>query len=125
MASTNIRVANAPLEPNKHVVIALANAVYGVGRKTAGDICDACNIKRTMKVSELTEEDAQALNNEVTKYKIEGDLRREIQANIKRLRDIGCYRGKRHRMRLPSRGQRTRTNARTRKGPRKQQQIKK
>lgn len=125
MASTNIRVAGVPLEQNKHVVVAIKAAVFGIGRRTSAQICDACGIEHSTKVSNLTEEQVHALNTEITKYTVEGDLRREVQMNIKRLKEIGCYRGKRHRSGLPMRGQRTRTNARTRKGPRKQQQIKK
>jgi len=99
-------------------VIALT-AIYGIGRTRAGLICDAAGIARTAKVQNLTEEEIDRLRNEVAKFTVEGDLRREVSMNIKRLMDLGCYRGIRHRRGLPLRGQRTRTNARTRKGPRR------
>ncbi len=112
------RVAGVNLPTQKHVRIALTS-IYGIGVTTAETICDDAGIERTVKVRDLTDEDAEKLRTEVTKYQIEGDLRREVSMNIKRLMDLGCYRGLRHRRGLPVRGQRTSTNARTRKGPRK------
>jgi len=103
---------------NKHVDVSLTH-VYGIGRKTAQDICDKLKIKYSKKVSELSEEQLDKIRDELKNFQIEGDLRREINFNIKRLMDLGCYRGIRHRKGLPLRGQRTKTNARTRKGPRK------
>ena len=112
------RIAGINLPNHKHVEIALTT-VYGIGRKTARDICDAAGVERARKVSELSEGEADRLRNEVGKYRVEGDLRREVSMNVKRLMDLGCYRGLRHRRGLPVRGQRTNTNARTRKGPRR------
>lgn len=112
------RVAGINLPTQKHIDIALT-AIYGIGRPTAQKICDALGFAYQTKVKELTEAQVEALRQEVAKYTIEGDLRREISMNIKRLTDMGVYRGLRHRRGLPVRGQRTKTNARTRKGPRK------
>lgn len=112
------RIAGVNIPDKKHAVIALT-AIYGIGRTRAGQICDAAGIPRETKVQALTEEEVDKLRNEVAKYAVEGDLRREVSMNIKRLMDLGCYRGIRHRRGLPLRGQRTRTNARTRKGPRR------
>ncbi|QGU32779.1 30S ribosomal protein S13 [Thermochromatium tepidum] len=112
------RIAGVNIPDKKHAVIALT-AIYGIGRTRAGLICDAAGIARTAKVQNLTEEEIDRLRNEVAKFTVEGDLRREVSMNIKRLMDLGCYRGIRHRRGLPLRGQRTRTNARTRKGPRR------
>ena len=112
------RIAGINLPVNKHIEIALAS-VYGVGRPSAQKICDAAGIRRTTPVRELSEEDAEKLRTAVATYTVEGDLRREVSMNIKRLMDMGVYRGIRHRRGLPLHGQRTRTNARTRKGPRK------
>lgn len=112
------RIAGVNIPDKKHAVIALT-AIYGIGRIRAGQICDAAGVPRETKVQTLTEEEVDNLRNEVAKYTVEGDLRREISMNIKRLMDLGCYRGIRHRRGLPLRGQRTRTNARTRKGPRR------
>ncbi|QIK37225.1 30S ribosomal protein S13 [Caldichromatium japonicum] len=112
------RIAGVNIPEKKHAVIALT-AIYGIGRTRAGQICDAAGIARDAKVQNLTEEEIDRLRNEVAKYTVEGDLRREVSMNIKRLMDLGCYRGIRHRRGLPVRGQRTRTNARTRKGPRR------
>ncbi|MDX1252943.1 MAG: 30S ribosomal protein S13 [Gammaproteobacteria bacterium] len=112
------RIAGVNLPVQKHAVIALT-AIYGVGPTRARSICDAAGIKPDVKVKELTEAEIEALRSEVAKIKVEGDLRREVSMSIKRLMDLGCYRGLRHRRGLPVRGQRTRTNARTRKGPRK------
>jgi small subunit ribosomal protein S13 len=103
---------------NKHAEVALT-AIYGIGRPRAQKICDAARVARDLKVKDFTEADAEKIRAEVAKYTLEGDLRREVSMNIKRLMDLGAYRGMRHRRGLPVRGQRTRTNARTRKGPRK------
>ena len=112
------RIAGVNIPNHQHAEIALT-AIYGVGRTRAQKICDAAGIKRSIKVKDLTEADMDRLREEVGKFAVEGDLRREVTMNIKRLMDLGCYRGVRHRRGLPVRGQRTRTNARTRKGPRK------
>src|SRR5207253_3448067 len=102
----------------QHAEIAL-QAIFGVGRSRAQAICDAAGINKSSKVKDLSETEMEKLRVEVSRLTIEGDLRREVSMNIKRLMDLGCYRGTRHRKGLPVRGQRTRTNARTRKGPRK------
>ncbi len=112
------RIAGVNIPDNKHAVISLTY-IYGVGKTTAQNLCDATGVTPTDRVSTLTEEQLDALRSEVSKLMVEGDLRREIQMNIKRLKDLGCYRGLRHRHSLPVRGQRSKTNARTRKGPRK------
>lgn len=112
------RVGGINIPDNKHVDVSLTH-VYGIGRKTAQDICDKLKIKYSKKVSELSEEQLDKIRDELKNFQIEGDLRREVNFNIKRLMDLGCYRGIRHRKGLPLRGQRTKTNARTRKGPRK------
>lgn len=112
------RIAGVNIPNHQHTEIALT-AVFGIGRSRAQKICDAVGVARSAKVKDLTEADMDRLREEVGKYTIEGDLRREVSMNIKRLMDLGCYRGVRHRKGLPLRGQRTRTNARTRKGPRK------
>ena len=112
------RIAGVNIPEKKHTVIALT-AIYGVGRVRAGEICDAAGVARDVKVQSLTEEEVDRIRAEVAKFTVEGDLRREISMNIKRLMDLGCNRGIRHRRGLPLRGQRTRTNARTRKGPRR------
>ncbi|WP_341675951.1 30S ribosomal protein S13 [Niveibacterium sp. SC-1] len=112
------RIAGVNIPNHKHTEIALT-AIFGIGRSRAQHICDAAGIARTMKVKDLTEADMDKLREEVGRFVVEGDLRREVTMNIKRLMDLGCYRGVRHRRGLPLRGQRTRTNARTRKGPRK------
>ena len=112
------RIAGVNIPDNKHLNIALTY-VYGIGRTRSHDICDATGIKAGTKVRELTEDELDKIRSEITKYELEGDLRREASMNIKRLMDLGCYRGIRHRRGLPLRGQRTKTNARTRKGPRK------
>lgn len=112
------RIAGINIPPHKHTEIGLTS-IYGVGRTTAQKICDACGIAYSKKVKDLTDADLEKLREEVGRLTIEGDLRREISINIKRLMDLGCYRGFRHRRGLPMRGQRTRTNARTRKGPKK------
>ena len=112
------RIAGVNIPDNKHLNIALTY-VYGIGHTRSRDICDATGLKGDTKARELTEGDLDKIRSEITKYEVEGDLRRDVSMNIKRLMDLGCYRGIRHRRGLPLRGQRTRTNARTRKGPRK------
>ena len=112
------RIAGVNIPDNKHVVIALT-AIYGVGRTTSKKLCDLVGVDPSTKVSQLTDDKMEALRNEIAKMTVEGDLRRVISMNIKRLMDLGCYRGLRHRRGLPVRGQRTKTNARTRKGRRK------
>jgi len=112
------RIAGVNIPNHQHAEIALT-AIYGIGRTRAQKICDAAGIVRTTKMKDLSDSDMDRLRDEVGKFTVEGDLRREVTMNIKRLMDIGCYRGFRHRRGLPMRGQRTRTNARTRKGPRK------
>jgi small subunit ribosomal protein S13 len=112
------RIAGINIPDHKHAVIALT-AIYGVGRQTANEICVKVGITPSVKIRELAEEQLEAIRSVVSKMTVEGDLRREVSMNIKRLMDLGCYRGIRHRRGLPLRGQRTRTNARTRKGPRK------
>jgi small subunit ribosomal protein S13 len=112
------RVGGVNIPDNKHVDVSLTH-IYGIGRKTAQDICLKLKIRFDQKVSNLSEADLDKIRDELKNFQIEGDLRREINFNIKRLMDLGCYRGIRHRKGLPLRGQRTKTNARTRKGPRK------
>ena len=112
------RVGGINIPDNKHVDVSLTH-IYGIGRKTAQEICDKLKIKYSKKVSELSEDQLDKIRDELKAFQIEGDLRREINFNVKRLMDLGCYRGIRHRKGLPLRGQRTKTNARTRKGPRK------
>ena len=112
------RIAGVNIPDNKHTVISLTY-IYGVGRTTAQKICAATGIAPEAKIKDLREEQLDQLRGEVAKLTTEGDLRREINMNIKRLMDLGSYRGIRHRRSLPLRGQRTKTNARTRKGPRK------
>jgi small subunit ribosomal protein S13 len=112
------RIAGVNIPNHKHAEIALTS-IFGVGRTRAQKVCDAAGVARSTKVKDLTEEQMERLRDEVGKFTVEGDLRREVTMNIKRLMDLGCYRGVRHRRGLPLRGQRTRTNARTRKGPRK------
>lgn len=112
------RIAGVNIPDNKHVVVSL-RYVYGIGPTTAKNLCAQTGIKPTAKVSELSEDQLDSLRNEIGKMSVEGDLRREVSMNIKRLMDLGTYRGIRHRRGLPVNGQRTKTNARTRKGPRK------
>ncbi|HEX5357445.1 MAG TPA: 30S ribosomal protein S13 [Aquabacterium sp.] len=112
------RIAGINIPPHKHTEIGLTS-IYGIGRTTAQKICTAAGIPFDKKIKELTDSDLEKIREEVGRLTIEGDLRRELSMNIKRLMDLGCYRGFRHRRGLPMRGQRTRTNARTRKGPRK------
>ena len=110
-----IRVSGVILPPNKHVVIAL-RSIFGIGRTRALQICKNVGVDPSVKVSALTDDTVTSIQKAVTEFEVEGDLRRRIAINIKRLRDIKCYAGLRHRMGLPVHGQRTRTNARTRKG---------
>lgn len=112
------RIAGVNIPNHQHAEIALT-AIYGIGRSRAQKICDAAGVARSTKMKDLTEVEMDRLRDFVGKITVEGDLRREVTMSIKRLMDLGCYRGLRHRKGLPCRGQRTRTNARTRKGPRK------
>jgi small subunit ribosomal protein S13 len=112
------RIAGINIPMNKHVVIGLTH-IYGVGRTRSRSVCEAAGVDPTTKVKDLTEAEVNALRAQIAKGLVEGDLRREVSMNIKRLMDLGTYRGLRHRKGLPLRGQRTRTNARSRKGPRK------
>ena len=112
------RIAGVNIPDNKHAVVSLTY-VFGVGRTTAEKILAATGIAESTKMGDLSESQMDELRAEVGKVTVEGDLRREVSMNIKRLMDLGCYRGIRHRRSLPLRGQRTKTNARTRKGPRK------
>lgn len=112
------RLAGINIPVHKHTEIALT-AIYGVGRSTAKKMCKDTNIEPTKKISDLTSDEIEALREQLSKITVEGDLRRSVSMNIKRLMDLGCYRGLRHRRGLPLRGQRTKTNARTRKGRRK------
>ncbi len=112
------RIAGINIQDNKHIVIALTG-IFGIGLSTSKLICSENNILPSKKVKDLTEDELERARGAVSKYLVEGDLRREVAMNIKRLMDIGCYRGLRHRRGLPVHGQRTKTNARTRKGPRK------
>ena len=105
--------------PNDKPVRTSLTYIYGIGRHTAELICQAAKVDGSIRVKDLTDEQFGAIRNEIANYKTEGDLRREVALNIKRLTEINCYRGLRHRKGLPVRGQRTKTNARTRKGPRK------
>jgi len=113
------RIAGVNIPVGKHAWIGLTS-IYGVGRSSARKICAAAGVVPSTKVKALTEAEVERLRAEVGRYTVEGDLRREVAVSVKRLIDLGCYRGLRHRKGLPIRGQRTRTNARTRKGPRKQ-----
>lgn len=110
------RIAGINLPLQKHVVIALTS-IYGIGRSTAAEICAKAGVATDTKVRDLTDTEADKLRSSVAEQNVEGDLRREVTMNIKRLMDLGSYRGIRHRRGLPVRGQRTKTNARTRKGP--------
>jgi small subunit ribosomal protein S13 len=112
------RIAGVNIPNHQHAEVAL-QAIFGVGRSRAQAICDAAGVNKSSKVKDLSETEMEKLRVEVSRLTIEGDLRREVSMNIKRLMDLGSYRGTRHRKGLPARGQRTRTNARTRKGPRK------
>jgi len=112
------RIAGINIPTHKHTVIAL-RSIYGIGATRARAICAAAGVEPSTKVRDLGEDTLEVLRTEVGKFSVEGDLRRETSMNIKRLMDLGCYRGIRHRRGLPLRGQRTKTNARTRKGPRR------
>ena len=112
------RIAGINIPPNQHAVIGLT-AIYGIGRTRAQEILTSCGIEFSKKVKDLNDSELEKIRDAVAKFTVEGDLRREIQLSIKRLIDLGTYRGMRHRRGLPVRGQRTRTNARTRKGPKK------
>ncbi|HZF22139.1 MAG TPA: 30S ribosomal protein S13 [Burkholderiales bacterium] len=112
------RIAGVNIPNHQHAEIALT-AIYGIGRARARAICAAAGVTFSTKMKDLSDNDMDKLREQVAKFTVEGDLRRELSMNIKRLMDLGCYRGVRHRRGLPVRGQRTRTNARTRKGPRK------
>lgn len=112
------RIAGINIPVNKHIGIALTH-IHGIGRSSALKVCKAADVPSSTKVKDLNEPEVARLREIVAKFVVEGDLRREVAMNIKRLMDLGCYRGIRHRRGLPARGQRTRTNARTRKGPRR------
>ncbi len=112
------RISGINIPPHKHIVIGL-QSIFGIGGTRAKSVCLKSKIPETTKVSSLTEQQLETIRAIIDSYEVEGDLRREISMNIKRLRDLGCYRGIRHRKGLPVRGQRTKTNARTRKGPRR------
>jgi small subunit ribosomal protein S13 len=113
------RIAGINIPMNKHVWVGLTH-IYGVGRARALAACEGAGVRPDARVKDLTEPEVNAIRSQIAKWAVEGDLRREVSMNIKRLMDLGTYRGIRHRRGLPVRGQRTRTNARTRKGPRKQ-----
>ena len=112
------RIAGINVPDRQHAEIGLT-AIYGIGRPRARAICEASGVPMTKKVKDLNDAELERIRDAIGKFTIEGDLRREVSMSIKRLMDLGCYRGVRHRRGLPVRGQRTRTNARTRKGPRK------
>ncbi|MDC3221548.1 30S ribosomal protein S13 [Gammaproteobacteria bacterium] len=112
------RIAGVNIPDNKHIVISLTY-IYGIGRSVAKEICNKLDLSQDTKVSNLKEDKLNELRSILLDYTVEGDLRREVSINIKRLLDLGCYRGIRHRRRLPVRGQNTKNNARTRKGTRK------
>src|SRR5262249_39614728 len=112
------RIAGINIPNQQHASIALT-AIFGIGRSRARSICEAAGVKHSSKIKDLTDAEMDRLREQVGKFTVEGDLRREVSMNIKRLMDLGCYRGVRHKKGLPVRGQRTRTNARTSKGPSK------
>ena len=112
------RIVGVDIPNDKQVAFSLTY-IYGIGRTTAKNICEAAKVDPTIRVKDLSDAQMNAIRAEVSKVKVEGDLRREVALNIKRLTEIGCYRGIRHKKGLPVRGQKTKTNARTRKGPRK------
>jgi small subunit ribosomal protein S13 len=112
------RIAGVNLPVQKHVWVGL-QSIYGIGRTRSKLVCEKAGVSPNTKIRDLTEAEVEKLRSEITRFTVEGDLRREVGISIKRLMDLGCYRGLRHRRGLPVRGQRTRTNARTRKGPRK------
>ena len=112
------RIAGINIPTNKHIVIGL-QSIFGIGETRSKLICKSLKLEPSTKVSNLSEDQLESIRSAVSQFEVEGDLRREVAMNIKRLRDLGCYRGIRHRKGLPLRGQRTKTNARTRKGPRR------
>ena len=112
------RIAGVNISNHQHAWVALT-AIHGVGKSTAVKICEAAGVSPNVRIKELTDTEVERLRDQVGERRVEGDLRREVSMNIKRLMDLGCYRGVRHRRGLPLRGQRTRTNARTRKGPKR------
>ncbi|UXI67367.1 30S ribosomal protein S13 [Tahibacter amnicola] len=112
------RIAGVNLPVHKHVWVGL-QSIYGIGRSRSKKVCEVAGVNPANKIKDLTEAEVEKLRHEIAKFTVEGDLRREVGMSIKRLIDLGCYRGLRHRRGLPVRGQRTRTNARTRKGPRR------
>lgn len=112
------RIAGINIPPQQHSEIGLT-AIYGIGRSRAREILNACGIEFSKKIKDLSDAELELVRDQISKITVEGDLRREVQLSIKRLIDLGTYRGMRHRRGLPCRGQQTRTNARTRKGPRK------
>lgn len=112
------RIAGVNVPDHKHAVISLTH-IFGIGKTAAQKVCAASGVAEDVKIGALSEDQIEVLRKEVAKFTVEGDLRRTVSMNIKRLMDLGCYRGIRHRRGLPVRGQRTKTNARTRKGPRK------
>lgn len=113
-----VRIAGINISPNKHIVIGL-QSIYGIGQTRAKLICKNTKLAEATKVSEITEDQLEKIRSQIAQFDVEGDLRREVSMSIKRLMDLGCHRGIRHRKGLPVRGQRTKTNARTRKGPRR------
>lgn len=123
-AVNTIRIAGVNLPPNKHIWVALTG-LYGIGKTSALKICEACGIEPSMKVSSLTPALEEVIRKYLTNYTVEGDLRRKIAMSIKRIIDLKCYRGLRHIRKLPSRGQRTKTNARTCKGKKRMPNAKK
>ncbi len=112
------RIAGVNIPVQKHTWVGLTH-IYGIGRSRAFGICDATGVKPETKIRDLTEAEIEGIRAQIATLAVEGDLRREVAMNIKRLMDLGCYRGLRHRRGLPVRGQQTKTNARTRKGPRR------
>ena len=112
------RIVGVDIPNDKQVAFSLTY-IYGIGRTTAKKICEDAKVDPSLRVKDLSDDQMNAIRNEISKLKVEGDLRREVALNIKRLTEIGCYRGIRHKKGLPVRGQKTKTNARTRKGPRK------
>ena len=112
------RIAGINIPTHKHIVIGL-QSIFGIGQTRSRQICETLKLDPSTKVATLSEEQLDLIRSAIAQYEVEGDLRRDVAMNIKRLRDLGCYRGIRHRKSLPVRGQRTKTNARTRKGPRR------
>jgi small subunit ribosomal protein S13 len=113
-----VRIAGINISPHKHIVIGL-QSIYGIGQTRAKLICKNTKLDESTKVSEITDEKLEQIRSQISQFDVEGDLRRDVSMSIKRLMDLGCHRGIRHRRGLPVRGQRTKTNARTRKGPRR------